>query len=129
MLSNQSLILPWRHREIPTRHDGDETRRRDERLENIGLEKVASLGKEWKNNNKIVSVKAQVTSACVLDDNVWCRKMAQTLTEDRPYSLQTSEHNNEKRLVYYVKLTDSCLKAIEEHITFKVSYALHLSIL
>ena len=40
--------------------------------------------------------------------------MAQTLREGCSYSLITEEENNEKRQVYFVKLTDSCLKAIEE---------------
>ena len=41
--------------------------------------------------------------------------MAQTLREGCTYSLITEQENNEKRQVYFVKLTDSCLKAIEEH--------------
>jgi len=41
--------------------------------------------------------------------------MAQTLKEGSSYSLITKEENYEKRQVYFVKLTDSCLKAIEEH--------------
>lgn len=48
--------------------------------------------------------------------------MAQTLNEDQGYSLIATEHNqSQKRRVYFVKLTDSCLKAIEEHITFKAA--------
>lgn len=46
--------------------------------------------------------------------------MAQTLTEDRPYNL-TEDENLDRRHVYFVKLTDSCLKAIEEFIIHKAS--------
>ena len=45
--------------------------------------------------------------------------MAQTLVEDRAYHLTGDEHVKGKR-VYSVKLTDSCLKAIEEYIIHKV---------
>lgn len=41
--------------------------------------------------------------------------MAQTLREGCSYSLITEQEDNERRQVYFVKLTDSCLKAIEEH--------------
>lgn len=41
--------------------------------------------------------------------------MAQTLLEDCSYSLITEQDTDNKRQVYFVKLTDSCLKAIEEH--------------
>lgn len=41
--------------------------------------------------------------------------MAQTLLEDCSYSLITEQETDKKRQVYFVKLTDSCLKAIEEH--------------
>jgi len=42
--------------------------------------------------------------------------MAQTLVDDCSYSLLTKEHDIEKRNVYFVKLTDSSLKAIEEYL-------------
>jgi len=42
--------------------------------------------------------------------------MAETLQEGSSYSLVTEAENNEKREVYFVKLTDSCLKAIEEFV-------------
>lgn len=45
--------------------------------------------------------------------------MAQTLVEDRSYNLTGDDNINDKSL-YYVKLTDSCLKAIEEYIIHKV---------
>lgn len=41
--------------------------------------------------------------------------MAQTLVEDRSYNL-TGDENIDGKSLYYVKLTDSCLKAIEEYI-------------
>ena len=47
--------------------------------------------------------------------------MAQTLVEDRSYNLTGDDNINGKSL-YYVKLTDSCLKAIEEYIIHKVCY-------
>lgn len=47
--------------------------------------------------------------------------MAQTLVEDRSYNLTGDDNINDKSL-YYVKLTDSCLKAIEEYIIHKVCY-------
>ena len=46
--------------------------------------------------------------------------MAQTLVEDRSYNLCTGEEDLDKKHVYFVKLTDSCLKAIEELISYKV---------
>ncbi|XP_065672737.1 RNA polymerase II elongation factor ELL isoform X2 [Hydra vulgaris] len=45
--------------------------------------------------------------------------MAYTLTEDCTYSLTKKE--DEKKRVYFVKLTDSCLKALEEYVTNKVA--------
>lgn len=47
--------------------------------------------------------------------------MAQTLVEERSYNLTGDDNINDKSL-YYVKLTDSCLKAIEEYIIHKVCY-------
>jgi len=44
--------------------------------------------------------------------------MAQTLVEERSYNLTGDDNINDKSL-YYVKLTDSCLKAIEEYIIHK----------
>jgi len=41
--------------------------------------------------------------------------MAQALREGSSYSLITEQDADSKRQVYFVKLTDSCLKAIEEH--------------
>jgi len=41
--------------------------------------------------------------------------MAQILREGCTYSLIAKESDNENRKVYFVKLTDSCLKAIEEY--------------
>ncbi|XP_057300285.1 RNA polymerase II elongation factor ELL-like [Hydractinia symbiolongicarpus] len=50
--------------------------------------------------------------------------MAQTLLENHSYKLLTTEEIFDNRHVYFVKLTDSCLKAIEEHVTSKrVSHA------
>lgn len=48
--------------------------------------------------------------------------MAQTLVEDRSYHLSTAEEDVGKKHVYFVKLTDSCLKAIEEYIQYKVRW-------
>ena len=45
--------------------------------------------------------------------------MAQTLVEDRSYNL-TGDENIDGKSLYYVKLTDSCLKAIEEYIIHQV---------
>lgn len=45
--------------------------------------------------------------------------MAQTLVDECSYSLLTKEHDIEKRNVYFVKLTDSSLKAIEEYLVPK----------
>lgn len=47
--------------------------------------------------------------------------MAQTLIEDSSYKLKTSEETVHKRQVYFVKLTDSCLKALEEHIAYQAA--------
>jgi len=45
--------------------------------------------------------------------------MAQTLIEQHSYNLQTNQDEQESRCVYFLKLTDSCLKAIEEHIAYR----------
>ncbi len=47
--------------------------------------------------------------------------MAHSLKPDSTYNLSTNEDDNPNLQLYFVKLTDSSLKAVEEYVEYQVS--------